>query len=161
MNPSRKKVEGARPKFIEWLVARGAQVLRPTNEWELVRFDCASGVAIVYGNSKGGTTFTGEALKAWEAFKSNGTWSAGARTRRVKLSPVVRTLLERDGDRCFYCFGHTSDADRSVEHLVPVAHGGPNHISNLVLAHGACNQRAGHLSAMEKIRMREQARGAQ
>ncbi|AZY49614.1 HNH endonuclease [Bordetella avium] len=158
MTPSRKQVEAARPKFLEWLVARGAQVLRPTSEWELVRFDCASGVAIIYSNAKGGTTFTGQALAAWTAFKSNGAWSAGVRTRRVKLSPVIRTLLERDGDRCFFCHEHTSDDDRSAEHLVPVAHGGPNHISNLVLAHRACNARAGHLSAMEKIRIRDQSR---
>ncbi|WP_026641146.1 HNH endonuclease [Bordetella petrii] len=155
MTWSRKQVEAGRAKFIEWLVARGAQVLRPTNEWELVRFDCATGVAIIYGTAKGGATFTGGALKAWEAFKGNHAWDAGVRGKRVRMSPLIRTLLERDGDRCFFCLGHTSDDDRSAEHLVPVAHGGPNHISNLVLAHGACNRRAGHLGAMEKIRIRE------
>ncbi|WAL81342.1 HNH endonuclease [Pandoraea sp. XJJ-1] len=158
-NPTRRKVEADRPKFIEFLIARGAQVLRPTNDWELVRFDCAKGVAIIYGNSKGGTTFTGEALRAWNAFKFSHAWSAGARTARRKMSPIVATLLERDGDRCFYCNGHTTETDRTVEHLVAAAHGGPNHISNLVLAHAACNQRAGHLSAMEKIRMRDEQRG--
>lgn len=156
MNWTRKQIEGRRAKFLEWLVARGAQVLHPTNEWELVRFDCATGVAIIYANAKGGTTFTGQALAAWNAFKSGTSWSAGVRGRRTKTGPLIRTLLDRDGDRCFYCHAPTSDDDRSVEHLVSVAHGGPNHISNLVLAHRACNERAGHLSAMEKVRMREQ-----
>jgi hypothetical protein len=38
-----------------------------------------------------------------------------------------------------------------------MTHGGPNHINNLFLTHKICNQRAGHLSAPEKIRMHVEA----
>ena len=38
--------------------------------------------------------------------------------------------------------------------------GGPNHISNLVLATQEWNRRAVHLSVSEKVRLREQARAA-
>ncbi|MCI2809352.1 HNH endonuclease [Eoetvoesiella caeni] len=146
-------------KFREFLCSRGAQVLLPTSEWELIRFDCSAGVSIIYCNAKGDTKFTGAAQSAWNAFVSNGSWQAGTKQRRKKLSPLTKTLLERDGNLCFYCRWSMTDGDRSIEHLVPVAHAGPNHISNLVLAHQLCNAAAGHLSAMEKIRLRENAIG--
>lgn len=63
---------------------------------------------------------------------------------------TVKRLLDRDGTGCFFC-GSDLDGDVTVEHLVAIAHGGPNHVSNLFLAHAECNQRAGHLSAPEKI----------
>ncbi len=148
-------IKKASAKFSAFLTERGAEVLKPTNEWELVRFNCAAGVSIVYGNARGGTTFTGASLAAWNAYRSGGAWSAGVAKKRKKRSPVVQTLLDRDGDRCFYCWKAMSATDQSVEHIVPVAHGGPNHISNLALAHRHCNAAAGHLSAMEKIRRRE------
>lgn len=42
--------------------------------------------------------------------------------------------------------------------VVPIAHGGPDHISNMVLAHRKCNEEAGHLSGREKIEIHVQAR---
>lgn len=158
MNPTRKTIEARRAKFLEWLTAHGAQVLSTTNEWELARFECSSGVAIIYANRKGETTFTGGARQAWDAYRTGTQWNAYGATKRKKLTPLFRTLMERDGDLCFFCCQPMADDAMSIEHLVPVAHGGPNHISNLVLAHPVpCNQRAGHLSAMEKIRIRERA----
>jgi len=71
---------------------------------------------------------------------------------------MFNALLRRDGNACFYCGEPTGEDDRSLEHLVARAHGGPDHLSNLVLAHRRCNAVAGHLSAMEKIRIREQRR---
>jgi 5-methylcytosine-specific restriction endonuclease McrA len=46
----------------------------------------------------------------------------------------------------------------TIEHLVPVAHGGPNHLSNCFLAHKRCNAAAGTLSAAEKVRLRDAMR---
>ena len=152
---TRREVESKREAFKAWLTAHGASVMEPTNEWELVRFGQHSGASVIYGNARGGTSFTGEAKAAWDAYRSGQPWAGAKRTRRKPMTPTVRTLLQRDGPGCFYCPGNTSDENRSVEHLVPVAHGDPNHISNLVLAHKQCNARAGHLSAMEKIRLRE------
>lgn len=151
-------VKKAAAKFRAFLSERGAEVLKPTSEWELIRFNCAAGVAIVYTDSRGRTTFTGESLAAWNAFCNSSAWSAGVATKRKKRSPVVQTLLDRDGDHCFYCWKVMEPTDQSIEHLVPVVHGGPNHISNLALAHRRCNAAAGHLSAMEKIQRRERAK---
>ena len=155
----RESFEQSLPQFRNFLVARGAQILVPTNEWELLRFDCAASISIVYATAKGNTTFTGSANAAWDSYKSRGKpWTAGVRTKKIKLSPMVQTLISRDGDHCFYCHLAMISEDRSVEHLVAAVHGGPNHISNFVLAHALCNARAGHLSAMEKIRIREDSR---
>jgi len=151
---NRSTLEKKLDKFTGWLNARGAQVLAPTNEWEMIRFVTPSGVSVIYTNKRGEITATGQAKEALDYFLSAKSWSAGVSTKRKKLSPVVNTLLQRDGDVCFLCKSPLQ-ADITIDHLVPVAHGGPNHISNLVLMHNRCNQRCGHMDAITKIRMRE------
>lgn len=148
-----------RAKFEEFLTARGAQILQPTNEWEVLRFRSLKGVSIIYRNAQDGLTFTGDSAEAWNAFTENLSWRGAKATKRMKkAAPALAAVLSRDGDECFYCMKPTNDEDRTVEHLVPVAHGGPNHLSNFVIAHRKCNNRVGHMSAMEKIRIRERNR---
>lgn len=148
------------PAFKEFLAARGAEVLEPTNEWEVVRFRAGSATAIVYTNAKGELTADGVARAALNAFDSKGPWTAGVATPRkksAKRNPVeVRALLARDGDSCFLCRKPLGE-DITIEHLVPVTCGGPHHIANKALAHTACNHQLGHLSVMEKIAMRERS----
>jgi len=146
--------------FKTWLKGVGASVLATTNEWELVRFDGTVGVSVIYFNKKGEMTFTGDSLKAFQAFKKGGHFRVAPRTKRKKVTPHIRTLRERDGDLCFYCFHFVAEAEESVEHLVPTVHHGPNHISNMVLAHARCNHLAGHLDVMSKIKIREKNRSA-
>lgn len=148
-----KKLAGLK----DWLSARGAQVLATTNPYEVVRFRAGQEVAVVYAKGNGQLTYQGLARKALNAFACNGAWSAGVAVKRVKRSADERTLLERDGPLCFLCCCELGD-DITVEHLVSVAHGGPNHIANKVLAHERCNQRMGHLSVMEKIALRDKVR---
>lgn len=140
--------------FQEWLASRGAEVLVPTNEWEVVRFKSGTSTGIVYRNARGEITTQGSATKALSAFLNNLSWSAGVATNRTKKQVNVQALLQRDGDRCFLC-GKALGDDITRDHLVPVAHGGPNHISNLVLMHRACNVAVGHMPVMQKILMRE------
>lgn len=145
-------------RFTDWLTARGAQVLNPTNPYEMVRFTTERGLGIVYTNSRGRVTHVGEAAKAYNAFKANAAWDAGiaAPRRKTQTDRLVAQLRERDGSGCFFCRLPVTD-DASIEHLVPRGHGGPSHLSNYALAHRMCNARAGHLPLMEKIRMREKA----
>lgn len=143
--------------FRAFLTAHGAQVLNVTSEWEVVRFKAGEITSIIYRNKVNKLTFTGDALKAWDAFRGNHSWRAVSPTRRRPNNPVISTLLARDGDECFFCIGKMPEGFESVEHLVAVTHGGPNHISNFVLAHRDCNARAGHLSASEKIAIRVKA----
>ena len=142
--------------FFDFLRACGAEVLTVTSKYEVARFKAHGATSILYCNKKGKLTFTGDSAEAYRAFIDGKSWQATGKNkaRIIKRSPKVRTLLKRDGGNCFYC-GEPLKNDITVEHLVGRAHGGPNHISNLVLAHGQCNQDAGHLSAMEKIAIRE------
>ncbi|PGH55922.1 hypothetical protein CRT60_21980 [Azospirillum palustre] len=78
-----------------------------------------------------------------------------AKRKRSKRIRQIKKIVERDGDACFFC-GRSLGDDITIEHLVPITHGGPDHRSNLVLAHHACNQRADHLSVAEKVRLREE-----
>lgn len=153
------KLTKCRANFEEFLTARGAQILQPTNEWEVLRFKSSKGVSIIYRNARDGLTFTGESMTAWNSFGNGGSWRAMRATKRAagtkKTAPLMSAVLKRDGPDCFYCFKPTTESNRSIEHLVSTTHGGPNHLSNLVLAHRKCNSMAGHLSAMEKIRLRE------
>jgi hypothetical protein len=145
-----------RENFEAFLNARGAQILQPTNEWEVLRFRSSAGTSVIYRNAQEGITFTGESAKAWDTFTGNTSWRANVKPKAPKkVDGLIRVLLDRDGNDCFYCFKPMTDLDRSVEHLVARAHGGPNHLSNMVLAHRKCNCSAGHMSAMEKIRIRE------
>ena len=160
MTPGRLSDEEVE-RFRSWLSERGAEVLEPTNRWEVIRFRANGQTSVVYQNKHGRvTSWGGEAAEAWKAFRSNGDWRGNKRTRRRSMSPLQRTLRERDGDDCFFCGEFVDPNDVSVEHLVALTHGGPHHVANLVLAHPDCNREAGHLSVSEKVRLRDRMRGA-
>ncbi|AWJ93263.1 HNH endonuclease (plasmid) [Azospirillum baldaniorum] len=145
------------PKFKDFLVSRGSEVLAPSNAFEVARFTTPQGIGVVYRNGKGQvSSWQGGADEAFAAFRAGASWSVGARKAKGKgkVRHQINALLSRDGDGCFFC-GRPLGDDITVEHLVPAVHGGPNHISNLVLAHAACNQSVGHLSVAEKVRARD------
>lgn len=142
-----------------WLVERGAQVLVPTNEWEVLRYQAGRSTGVVYRTLRGTLTFVGGSREALTAFYGGGMgWTAGVGTTRQsepKRKRVhVMALLKRDGDVCFYC-GKPLGEDITREHLVPLTAGGPDHIANMFLSHSACNFKAGALSAVEKIKLRD------
>ena len=157
---SRKKDEV--DQFKAWVAMRGGEVLVPTNEYEIVRFRGDGVTSIIYQKLTGQRTFTGRARDAWQAFKAgDGAYRITKRTAKVhynsgRPTPVIRTLIDRDGDACFYCFEPFGEERRRTrEHLVASTHGGPHHISNMFLACEPCNVEAGHLSAPQKIKIRE------
>ena len=63
---------------------------------------------------------------------------------RDALPPSVRfTVLQRDGFRCRYCGQGTQSnppVELEVDHIIPVAAGGDNDLSNLVAACVSCNR---------------------
>lgn len=145
--------------FKAWIVSRGAELLQETNEYEVLRFRSGGSVGIIYRNGAGLLNFQGEAGRAYASFRNGQQWSAGIEKVKSRKKPiVVRSLLRRDGNECFYCGNPMPDGEESLEHLLPRAHGGSTHISNLTLAHGACNKEAGHLSVVEKVKLREKMR---
>jgi hypothetical protein len=56
---------------------------------------------------------------------------------------AVTRLIERDGDRCWYCGFTFADGERActIDHVVPVSQGGTNRIENIRLACFRCNMR--------------------
>jgi hypothetical protein len=58
-------------------------------------------------------------------------------------------------NRCFYCALRLHADDQTWEHLVARAHGGSNRISNLRVAHGACNSLVGTLPLAVKLALSE------
>jgi 5-methylcytosine-specific restriction endonuclease McrA len=143
--------------FKKRLQAAGGELLAPTNPYEVLRFRTHYGVGVVYCNSRGKETWNREALAAQDHILRNLGSVAPVAVKRRKGSPAQNlALIERDGSDCFFCLEPLGD-DITREHLVSVNQGGPNHISNKFLAHQRCNNDAGHLSAPEKIRIRERA----
>ena len=147
------------PVLKDWLVSRGAEVLEPTNEWEVLRFRAAGETHVVYRNARGEMTISKPTMGILNRHFSGDTWSAGVATTRRRYSTDERALLKRDGDCCFLCWLPLGE-DLTVEHLVAVVHGGANHIANKALAHAGCNSQMGHKPLMEKIRMRESMKPA-
>ena len=137
------------------MIDNGAELFEPTNEYELVRFRCDDGVGILYTNKAKLFKPVGPCVVAWEAFNNGNPWRATPIDPRRRLSPLMRTVRKRDGHCCFYCWLEVGVHDGTLEHLVSRTHGGPDHIANLFLAHQKCNQEAGNLSAVEKIKLRE------
>lgn len=140
-------------KFKTFLRSSGAEVLDPTNPYELVRFRTENGVSVMYTGRRG-NSFTGEAQEAWDAMQSKNTWTImpnGLKEKKRKLA-LVRS---RDGDECFYCGKQTDDNSRSLEHILAVEHGGNNSAANLVIACKPCNQAVGHSPIIEKIKYRD------
>jgi len=70
----------------------------------------------------------------------------GARLQTFGRSITLRRLIERDGIRCGICGRNTnirahylSDDYPSVDHIVPVSHGGAHSWTNVRVAHRGCN----------------------
>jgi 5-methylcytosine-specific restriction endonuclease McrA len=150
------------PAFRAWLSDRGGIMLPLTNEWEVVRVDTCHGVLVGHRNKKGVHRFSGELDNLREDFRAGRTPAIGPEHQpRKRLGYLIEAIAARDGLECWFTgepFMSAEDRGITIEHLCPKAHGGPDHISNLVLATEEWNRRAGHLSVAEKVRLREQAR---
>lgn len=154
---SEKKIKS----FIKFLEAAGAEILHSENEYEVVRFRANGTTSVIYQNKFGAiTSFINEGETAFNAFLNNQPFKVEkqqyARKMRTAMKEQRRiAILKRDGCKCFFCGELMDDKDMTIEHLIPAAHGGTNHLTNLVLAHAKCNQMASHMSVMQKIKLRE------
>lgn len=150
--------------FTAWLRSHGSEIRAPSNGYEIARFTTPEGVGVIYRNGRGRLSYVNGADKAFAAFQSgDNKWRVAEKRIRGKTRHRMDALIERDGGRCWFCDGlfppegepHEPGLKLTMEHLVPVIHGGPDHLSNLVLAHEKCNGEAGNLSVAEKVRLRE------
>jgi hypothetical protein len=83
---------------------------------------------------------------------------SGSNSALRKKRILKEYLLQRDGVLCFYCAQTMSREDTTIEHLVAKFHGGTDEMTNLVLAHGACNTKVGILPLHEKLQLRHRMR---
>lgn len=150
--------------FKAWLVERGAIIDPPTNPYEILRVRTCEGVFVAYRNSKGAETWPDGLRAICDAFDAKRDIPLSPELKaRVRLRHQIEALATRDGLECWFCetgFLSTDSNEITIEHLCPVAHGGPNHVSNLVLACKPCNSEAGNRSIAEKVLIREMKRAA-
>lgn len=159
--------------FKNWLAETGASVEKSTSEWEVLRFvsleptstsaETSRVTSVIYRNKTGKLKYTGVAEPRYLAFttgmQATHYVEAAApdlpKVKRNSTPQQITDLLHRDGNACFFC-GLVFDEENppTREHLVPVSLGGPNRLSNMVLAHEACNVLAGDASVMDKIVLR-------
>lgn len=143
--------------FRMWLDARGSQIFSPTNPFEVLRFSTPEGIGVIYQKKSGTLSFTGGSKHALVCFLESRSWRGCTRQKlnqneRRRLN-IIHSVVERDGWKCAYCGGELSEETATLEHFVSRTHGGPDHLANIVLAHGHCNAEADHLSVREKIEM--------
>jgi len=75
-----------------------------------------------------------------------------ARALRSSDRPTITRLAERDGWKCHLCgkrvdptlTGTTNKMKASVDHLIPISHGGVDDMVNAKLAHLRCNAKRGN-----------------
>ena len=150
-------------QYCKFLESAGAEMLKPTSQWEVVRFRANGRTGIVYRNKNEALTFFDEAEKAWDAFKNRTPWEAIKQqktTRKSASSVLKRSLLDRDGSGCFYCGKDMQPGTETIEHLLSLKHGGKHHIDNMALTPKECNLLAGSVSVVEKVKLRERIRSA-
>jgi hypothetical protein len=143
------------PKFRAWLGENGADILAPTNPYEIARFTTNEGTGVVYINRSGRiSAWEGGASTAFLAWKGGAQWRARQKTvrRRNTARPTILALIERDGPCCIYCRTELTVDTATVEHIVPVTAGGPDSVINKALACEPCNVAGGALSPVEKMR---------
>lgn len=65
-----------------------------------------------------------------------------SKTPRIYIPPTVRKyVFERDFYRCQSCGKTNNETNLAVDHIIPLARGGQNDISNLQALCFTCNQR--------------------
>lgn len=68
-----------------------------------------------------------------------------SKTPRIPIPPEVRNyVFQRDKYQCQSCGKTNSETELNIDHIIPLASGGSNDISNLQTLCHACNQRKKH-----------------
>lgn len=68
-----------------------------------------------------------------------------SKTPRIRIPPEVRKyVFERDRYHCQSCGQTDLETNLTIDHIIALARGGQNDISNLQTLCSACNQRKQH-----------------
>jgi len=146
-------------KLDAWLRACGCEILPLTNEYEVLRFKSPTGVGVIYHGKKGYSVNHTDTQHAINCFLKGKSWSGKVKpTKRINGSKLKKQAVDRDGCACFYCNEFLESKEMTLEHLVSINQGGKNSHSNTVIACYECNKKAGHLTLVEKIKLRDSIR---
>ena len=64
----------------------------------------------------------------------------------------IRALFIKQGNECVYCETKlTIDSDWNIDHIIPIAKGGENHIDNIQITCASCNKKKSTLSHKEYL----------
>ncbi|WP_448601928.1 HNH endonuclease [Thermoleptolyngbya sp.] len=67
------------------------------------------------------------------------------KTLRIRIpSEVRRYVMERDRHQCNHCGAGSEQAELTVDHIIPLAQGGANDLSNLQVLCRRCNSTKRH-----------------
>lgn len=132
-----------------WLVSNGAEILPPTNGFELIRFK-GKEVGVIYKSGKYNSDYAKEAVRC---FMSKKKWDGKPdKVGRKSNHKYRKFLLDRDGSDCFLC-GKDLGEDITVDHLIAISMNGKNVPSNMVLMHEACNKECGNMPLAAKVKL--------
>lgn len=149
----------SRTTLDQYIADRGGEIIPKTNEWELVRFRCADGIAVIYQGKRGISYSNDIARDVHNWYHENRQDVFLNKTSRnfkgEAKAKLKRQLFERDGNLCFYSGVPMTEDIATIEHLIPVSKGGKDNIDNMVLCVHAENQKVGNKSLIEKIKYRE------
>jgi len=144
--------------FKKWLHASGATVVPNVRSCEKLRFTHGKAKGVIVVDKKGVHKPSETAARYIEMFENAAVPSAAGHPTSKnarKRNARIQRLIQRDGRNCFYC-NKPLGTELSIEHLVPKCHNGPEHFSNLCLAHKGCNLEARDLPVVRKVRLREE-----
>jgi len=145
------------PSFKKWLQQNGAELLMPTNPYEVIRFRCRFGTGVIYQGKKGINVNDKFVTDAYRCFVDAKPW-AGKGSRINSRNKEIKQLISRDGYECFYCGQDFIPKALTQEHVLSLVQGGVDRIENKVLSCKPCNNLAGHLPIIEKVRLRDKMR---
>lgn len=81
----------------------------------------------------------GKILAMAEDLRDHKDEIAGPETHN-KSDPKIRAhVLSKTNGQCVYCDAEINQQEMHVDHIVPVLHGGPDHVTNYVPACPSCN----------------------
>jgi 5-methylcytosine-specific restriction endonuclease McrA len=145
----------------EWRTANREQRCELMHQWYLANTERhrAATQRWAAANPERVQAFSRETARRWRAAHPEEAREAARKRRALKKGAAVveqislDVLFERDGRRCHICKKMLTRSKASVDHLVPLSHGGEHSWANVALAHRSCNSRrgAGRLPAQLRL----------
>ncbi len=93
---------------------------------------------VLHGPPLGTGTFTNTGVATAGTGRAGLSNETGAYRRRLSYREVIAIYM-RDGGLCGICHQPVDPESATIDHVMPRARGGSDHIGNMQLAHGRCN----------------------